>query len=184
MTNQLDPPTECARCRQSLPAEAETCPHCGLAVRRDTLTPLGGTPPPPPPPPPTPRWSAQEERDRLYETGPVERAPGQDAPGSWGYVKFIAKQDPLFAVVLGLLALDVVGDLISGNTFGAIISGAVFWGVYTFQSYGFWLALLGSGFAAVLSLALFSTAPTAAALGGALSLFTVVVLYLRRDYFG
>jgi len=183
MTNQLHPPTECARCRQSLPADAETCPHCGLAVRKDALTPLGGTPPPPPPAPP-PRWSAQEERDRLYETGPVERAPGQDAPGSWGYVKFIAKQDPVFAVVLGLLALEVLGDLGSGNTFSAIISGAVFWGVYTFQSYGFWLAMLGSGFGLLMSLLLLSTAPIYAAIGGAISLFTLVVLYLRREYFG
>ena len=68
--------------------------------------------------------------------------------------------------------------------FGAIISGAVFWGVSTFQSYGLWLAMLGSGFGALMSLVFFSAAPVHAALGGALSLFTVVVLYLRRDYFG
>ena len=184
MANQPNSTTECPRCRQPLPTGEGPCPHCGALIPTDELTPLGG-PPPSPPPPPAPReeWSPAEERERLYKTGPVERAPGQDAPGSWGYIRYIAKQDPLFAVVLGLLALDVLVSLSAGSVIGAIPPAAVFWGVYTFCSWGFWLAMIGAGFGLAMALLSLGAQPGTAAFWAALFLFVIIVLYRRRELF-
>jgi len=185
MPDQPGPTSECPRCRQLLPAEEARCPHCGTLTRTDELTPLGGPPSPPPPPPaPSQRWSPAEERERLNKIGPVERAPGQEAPGSWGYLKFIVKQDPLFAVVLGLLALDVLVSLSAGSVIGAILPAAVLWGVYTFCDWGFWLAMIGAGFGLLMAVLSLAQQPVTALVWGAVFLFVIVVLYRRRELFG
>ncbi len=185
MPDQPGPTNECPKCGARLPGGEEACPQCAWEMygpqgrpltRHGEVTPLGGPAAAPPPPAPGQTWSAAEEQEPLHRRGPVERGPGQDAPGSWGYIKHIAKQDPLFAVVLGLLALDVLVSLSSGFLLFAVISGAVFWGVYTFQDWGYWLALIGAGFGVLMALLSVQTQPGLAMFWGGLFLFVIVVL--------
>lgn len=182
MTNQQDPPSNCPNCGQPLSAEDTRCPRCSVLLRKDALTPLGG--PAPPAPAPTRGPSPQEEGDLYRPTGPVARAPGQDPPGSWGYIVNIVKHDPLFAVVLGLLALRVLVALSSGGLIFALIPAAIFWGVYTFQDWGYWLSLIGAGFGLAYSLLSLGEQPGLALFWSALFGFVIVVLVRRKEYFG
>lgn len=182
MTNLTTPPRACPNCGQRISAEDTRCPHCSVLLPANELAPLGG--PAPSPPPPTRGPSPQAEGDRYRPTDPIGRAPGQEAPGSWAYIVHIAKQDPLFAVVLGLLGLDVLASLSGGSIVAAIIPAAVFWGVYTFQDWGYWLAMIGAGFGLTFSLLSLKSQPSTALFWVALFLFVIIVLARRKEYFG
>jgi hypothetical protein len=114
----------------------------------------------------------------------VEPVEGQDPPGSWGYFTFIAKRDPLLATLFVLLALGVVINLGSMNPLGVLISAAVFWGVYTFQSWGYRVAVVVSAVWVFLGLLAVHRSPFLGAILIVIPCFTLVVLWRRKDYFG
>lgn len=174
-------PETCTRCGWTLAPEDTQCPKCRLPIRRDGLTPLGG-PGGRPPVVASPR-DAHQEREDVYRSEPAGPAEGQEWPGSWGYIKHIAKQDPLIAIVMALLALNVLVNIGNRSPLGMVVSGAIFWGVFTFQAYGYWLALIGSGLGLLLAFFAFALSPPLGLILGATPAFTFVVLLLRKEYF-
>jgi len=174
-------PTDlCMRCGYTLTPEDTLCPKCRLPVRRDQVTPPGGGPTAKPTAA-SPR-DVHREREEVYRPESARRAEGQDWPGSWGYIKHIAKQDPLIGVVMGLQAVEAALSIPQG-IFAMIIPVATFWGVFTFQLWGFWLAVILSGLNALWAVTLLVRHPVAALFAGAIPIFTLVVLAMRRDYF-
>jgi hypothetical protein len=168
-----------------MPGEAAVCPHCHRQQEHQDLRPLGGPSRQLPPPPPAPRPPAPS-------TEPLSPAPGQEAFGTLANIKAIARADPLFAVVLALSALGVVGNLLSGYYTGTIVSAATLWGLVTFRWWGYLLALATSGlyrlgFGAVTATALaeghrgFDLIWGVVAVG--ISCFVVLVLLTRREHF-
>jgi len=172
----------CTRCGYTLVPEDQVCPKCKLPVRREELTPLGGGPLVKNPVA-RPR-DEHQEREEAYRPEYAEPVEGQEHPGSFGYIKFIAKQDPLLASVFGLLALEALVAIAGGGLLWPALCVAVFWGVYTFQLWGYWLALAGSLLGLLLALQLYSQIAWAAIVGGILSAFTILILSLRKQYFG
>jgi hypothetical protein len=124
----------------------------------------------------------------------VTPAPGQEVPGSWAYIKGIMRADKVFAALLVLMGLETLLNLGRGSITGALISGAILWGVLTLQWWGYLLAMgLSIVYLVVMVgavLAAFFLRPAAALLGGvillapiAVTVFVIVVLYTRRQHF-
>src|SRR5574340_728677 len=163
----------CNGCGYTLAPGDQTCPRCKRPVSPERPPAPGQTTAPA-------RRSPQEEREELYRVEKVERAEGQDPPGSWGYFAFIAKRDPLLATVFALLALNVVINLMDFDLLGLVVSAAVFWAVYTFQSWGWWVAVICSAVGALLALYALSAAPVLGAILMVIPCFTLVVLWRRK----
>ncbi len=173
----------CTKCGYTLSPSDTACPRCGLAVPPQ-LTPLGGPGAPTPPSTSPPQKLPHEELEDLYRAPVAEQAPGQDPPGSLGYIKHIAKHDPLLAAVMGVLALDALISLGAGGVFGAIIPAAVFWGVYTFQLWGYWVAIVGLVLNVVQACLVLRDSSLIGVIGITVSVFCLAVLAWRREYFG
>lgn len=180
----------CAACGRPMPAQADRCPACGRGRAEAELRPLGGSPGTPTRRPPRLPASAAD----LYRAEPVTPAPGQEVPGSWAYIKGIMRADKVFAALLVLMGLETLLNLGRGSITGALISGAILWGVLTLQWWGYLLAMgLSIVYLVVMVgavLAAFFLRPAAALLGGvillapiAVTVFVIVVLYTRRQHF-
>ncbi len=159
----------------------------------DELRPLGGEAPPTPPPPPRPAPTAAPppKPEQRYEVEPLPPAPGEEPFGTWESVKTIARQDPAYGALLGLGALGLLANLLSGNLFGVVLVLAVLWGLITFRWWGYLLAMFGAVVGGMLQLWGLLIILRKGAIGGAVSVafalgvsvFTVAVLYTRRDRF-
>ena len=101
----------------------------------------------------------------------------------------------MFGGLLALLALGLVRALLVRSFLDIVLCAAILWGVLTFQRWGYWLAMVLSGLAlfaggelALLAGAVGILAHPVLLLGLALALgpylFTIIVLYTRRDRFG
>ena len=177
-------PGKCPRCGKPLPANTAVCPTCPPEQPADVLRPLGGPPARPAPPsrPPFPRPPADE---------PLPPAPGEEPFGTWANIKSIVRLDPVFGVLLGLLALDLLINIVAQHWFGIVLSAAILWGVVTFQWWGYLIAMVLAGLGLVGGL-IGLTAALAQASGLwvvvmafplAVNLFTLIVLYTRRERF-
>jgi hypothetical protein len=193
MSSPQPPQAVCKWCGEKLAEGAEQCPLCKRPVA-GSLRPIGdaaGSRPSPgianpsrSAPPPTPRWERPRDRE------PVAPAPGQEEFGSWASIRHIFRADKVFASLLVLLSLGVFFNVLGQNWFGVILGGAVLWGIVTFQWWGFWLAIIGAGLGALMSLVMFialAAAGTGFAVFAAPSFlidaFVLIVLLTRRDRF-
>jgi len=131
---------------------------------------------------------------------PIIPAPGQELEvGSFAYLKGVVKADPLFGVLLGMLALQVALAFLSGKFLSIIVSFAIFWGVFTLRYWGYLLALILSGLSLVGSSIILAVLLL---MGGsdrlpardymlllpiffiiAINLCTIIILLLRQKYF-
>ncbi len=189
------PQSECKWCGEKLAEGAEQCPLCRRPVAGD-LRPVGdavGVPPRTGAPPPTRGApSSRPPWERPREQEPVKIAAGQGPFGSLIAVVHVMRGDALFAVVLVLLALNVVGKLLTGRWLDAVIAGAILWGIITFRRWGYLVAMFLNGlalllgpFAVVFVLALGGGVAAVGLLLSGLGVhaFCVAVLYARRDHF-
>jgi hypothetical protein len=148
--------------------------------------------------PPTPRRRLRlEDMDQRYRVEPMERAPGQEPETSWTYIRGVARADRLFAAVLVILALKVLSSFMIFSIVGMVLSGAILWGVLSFQWWGYWLAIifslldllfglsmLGSGMATATQTGMIDLMLIGAVWRVVANMFVVVVLFARRRHFG
>jgi len=187
-------PGKCPRCGKPLPANTPVCPTCPPERPADVLRPLGGPPAPAPSSPSAaaplpPARPAPPSRPPTDE--PLPPAPGEEPFGTWANIKSIVRLDPVFGVLLGLLALDLLINVVAQHWFGIVLSAAILWGVVTFQWWGYLIAMVLAGLGLVGGL-IGLTAALAQASGLwvavmafplAVNLFTLIVLYTRRERF-
>ncbi len=172
----------CAQCGYTLAPGEAACPRCQAPVA-GVLRPLGGAASPAPTSAARSQRPREEELEALYRREEVAPVEGQDPPGSFGYLWFIAKQDPLLAAVFVLQALNALAYLATGSIFGGAIAAAIFWGVYTFQLWGYWVAIVLAGVGVLLGVMAMGISPVAGIPFLALPLFTLIILARRRQYF-
>jgi hypothetical protein len=226
MAQPDDTMVRCAWCRKLRPAKAATCPNCGRVGTTEELRPLGGPGDGPAPPTPDDQAPGSDDltplggprpaappadgsedqarpnlQDRLeqapYRVERHEPAPGQEHPLTFAYVKRVAGEDPMFAVVLALMAFELLMSFVMMNILGVIIGAAIFWGVLSLQWWGYLIAIFGAVLGLLTSLGGFGMAMSSAVSSGTLSLahflfaafsvvvnaFVLYVLYTRRSYF-
>jgi hypothetical protein len=170
-----------------VPAEAKRCRHCGRAMegaapprRRGRREQSGWR-----------KVSGRWMRPHVVNDGsslrvePLPPALGQEPFGSWANIKMILRYDPVFGAVLVLLALNVVLLLLTQRWFGMVLAAAMVWGLVTFRSWGYWLAIAGVGMNLVLGLLMLAggTSSALSLIPLAINGFVLVVLFTRRDRF-
>ena len=189
---------KCQHCGRWIPTGREHCQHCEEPQQEVALRPLGGAAAPPRPSTPAAGTDGQGlasqagGREPPVEPEPVPLPPDQEDARSWRYVSGLARADPALALLLALMAIAALASLLRRDLFGAIVGGAILWGVLTFQWWGYFIALAFAaisvlGCVAVIALgivrgvglaALFTLGPTLA-----VGVFAIVVLLRRRDRF-
>ena len=189
---------KCQHCGRWLPTGREHCQHCGEPQHEVELRPLGGAPAPPRPSTPEAGTGGQDlasqagKREIPAEPESLPLPPDQEDARSWRYVSGLARADPALAALLALMAIAALASLLRLDLLGAIVGGAILWGVLTFQWWGYFIALAFAaisvlGCVAVIALgivkgaglaALFTLGPTLA-----VGIFAIVVLLRRRDRF-
>ena len=189
MSDKASESPRCPTCGRPLPAGVAACPGCGQSESQDELRPLGGGDSPGRPAPSPRLPSPPPSGVPAFE--PLPPDPGQEPFGTWANIKHTARLDPVFGALLGLLALAVLVNAASGDMFGVLLWAVILWGVVTFRWWGYLLAMLVAGVAVAVELIFLLVALSRGVLallplvgfGLAASLFTLIVLYTRRDRF-
>jgi len=193
MTTSGSAEGRCAFCGSEMPAGEEECQRCGRAQASGDLRPLGGTATRAPRPT-SPFPSDIRPEDLSYRVESLPPAAGQEAPGSWAYIKAIVRGDKVFGALLVLLALNTFFLFASGRFVTTAISAGILWGVLTLQRWGYTMAMaLSAFFLAVMVgavIAAWAASPEAgpAVVVGmsvpmAVMAFVVATLYTRREHF-
>ncbi len=104
----------CAWCGEAAPVGAPNCPHCGREPQPEGLTPLGGAEAVPLPPdqspwgkPPSSGRDAREALERRRQEIAARHAQHMEL-SYLAYLTRVLKEDQVFAVLLGLMALNVL----------------------------------------------------------------------------
>jgi len=131
-----------------------------------------------------------------YRVEPAPRQVGQDWDGvgkalSWGYIRDLAGQDPVFGLLLALLVLQALVVVAAGTPLAIIGAVAIIWGIITLHMLAFWGALTVSAMLALWHLRLLSVADEVGGTGGmvffgavaGLNLLIVGLLLARRQRF-
>lgn len=168
----------------------------------DDIRPLGEDRRPPSAPGQPDASGSAESPDRRqrpsYTVEPLAPAPGQDNPLTWAYLRLLAKEDPAYSFVLALAALSVLMSFVNFNIIGLIFSIAVFWGLLSFQWWGYLIAMFGALLGVLAALGMLGLTMAGAASSGTLNLAAFIsalfhsiaypaialILYRRRSYFG
>lgn len=183
----MEPPSSQPLCRWCGTAWKEgeaLCPRCRRPVpdsdlrTLDGITPEGMVAAPPRPPVEAPHRPPPPKDD------PLPPVPGQEEFGSWASLRHIFREDKLFAVLLVLMALEMVLAFANGNNFGGSLVLILLWGIVTFTWWGYWIAMISAGLAVFQGLLfLLPGAGIFALLFIVPNAFVLWVLYQRREMF-
>jgi hypothetical protein len=77
----------------------------------------------------------------------------------------------------------VLANFVTGSWGGAFIQGIILWGLVTFQVWGYWIVMVFGTLGLLGSVLTLGRSPIESAIALALSVFILIVLYTRRDYF-
>ena len=178
-----------------------TSPQMPILSDRDTPRDGRGTDAQAPPRPGTEptRKVTLPPRQASHDRYRVEPAPGQvgqDCDGvrkalSWGHIRDLARQDPVFGLLLALLVLQAIVVVAGGSPMAIIGAAAIICGIIILNVWAFWGALVVSAMLALWHLRLLSVADEVGGTGGmvffgavaGLNLLIVGLLLARRERF-